>query len=215
LYQAQSGTTTTGNDPTLRPENALSSDLTAEGAFAGGILRTTYFYERVKDALYSQPLTSTTSTIQNIDLIRTQGVEAAWQGENVGIKGLDFASNVTYADSRIMKNSRNSNTVGRKQIRVPDWRANLSTTWHQDEKLSYSMGMRYSGRQYGTIDNSDNYQDTYFGNTRLFMVDVKVLYKITSKLKASLGVDNLNNNKAWSFHPYSQRTYFLNLKADI
>jgi iron complex outermembrane recepter protein len=220
LYQ---GSVTAGsvvnNDPNLRPENARSTELTAEGEdIVGGVLRISLFHERVRDALYSQVNAiagGTVTTIQNIDLIRSQGIELAWRGDNIAASRIDLAGSVTYADSRILKNDKNPASVGKKQIRVPDWRASLSATWHQNERLSWSGAARYSGRQFGNIDNSDVYEDTYFGNTRFFMLDAKAVYQLTAMLKASVGVDNLGNNKAWSFHPYSQRTYFVSLKADF
>jgi iron complex outermembrane receptor protein len=30
-----------------------------------------------------------------------------------------------------------------------------------------------------------------------------------------VGIDNLNNNKYWAFHPYTQRTYVAELKFDL
>jgi iron complex outermembrane receptor protein len=34
-------------------------------------------------------------------------------------------------------------------------------------------------------------------------------------LVAAFGIDNLNNDKFWNFHPYPQRSYTAELKANF
>lgn len=87
-------------------------------------------------------------------------------------------------------------------------------TYHQGSHLSYSLAARYSGRQYNTLDNSDSNPDTYGAASKFFVMDVKVNYKFADRMTASLGIDNLNNYKAYVFHPYPQRTGYLQLKYD-
>jgi iron complex outermembrane receptor protein len=87
-------------------------------------------------------------------------------------------------------------------------------TYHQGNNLTYSLGARYSGRQYNTLDNSDINPNTFGGVSKFFIMDVKANYKFAEKFTASVGVDNLNNYKAYAFHPYPQRTGYLQLKFD-
>jgi iron complex outermembrane recepter protein len=217
LYQGSiSATTVVNNDPNLKPEKSWTSELTAERDFGFGSVRTTAFFERTKDALFSQTNVSVTpnvNNIQNVDAIRTHGIEVALQAANVGIKGLDITSSVTWTRSTITKNDKFPASVGKWQPRVPDWRANLLATYRANDRWSFTSGLRYSGRQYGTLDNSDPNGATYTGVSKFFVADVRARYQFSKVLTASIGVDNLNNAKYWAFHPYTQRMFVLELKA--
>ena len=74
---------------------------------------------------------------------------------------------------------------------------------------------RYSGQQYSTLDNSDVNADAYFGASKYFVVDVRVRYQINRQWSAAFGIDNLNNEQYWNFHPYPQRTYTAQLRFDL
>ena len=98
---------------------------------------------------------------------------------------------------------------------MPRWRATLLGSWQAREDLSLSLGLRYSGKQYSTLDNSDPNGFAYQGASRYFTTDVRVRYQITKQVSAAVGIDNLNNYKFWNFHPYPQRTYMAELKVDL
>ena len=129
LYQGSiSSTTIVNNDPNLRPEKSWTGELSAERDLGNGLLRATVFHERTSDALYSQSNVSVTpnvSNIQNIDAMRTSGLELALQATDLGIKGLDPNTSLTYANSVITRNDKFPVNVGQWQPRVPKWRANL------------------------------------------------------------------------------------------
>lgn len=217
LYQGSiSAGQIVNNDPNLKPENALSADLTAEKDLANGLLRISVFREDMKDALYSQTDVNTNITnIQNIDRILSLGAELAYQGRDLLLRGLDFAGSLTWVDSEVKKNDKNPSSVGKKQVRVPEWRATAVVSYRQNEALSYSLGARYSGEQYSNVNNTDVNPETYFGTSKLFMVDVRARYAFAKGWAVAFGIDNLNNDKAWAFHPYAQRTYHLELKGDF
>lgn len=48
---------------------------------------------------------------------------------------------------------------------------------------------------------------TYTGTSRFLVTGVRVRYRVTPQATASLDVDNLNNEKYWAFHPYTQRAF--------
>lgn len=217
LYQGSiSNNAIVKNDPNLKPEQALSGELTAERELGNGLLRVTYFQENAKDALYSQTnLATNVTTIQNVDGIRTRGLELAYQGVDVGLRGLDLTGSITYANSIITQNDANSTTVGNRQPRVPDWRATVSATYRQNAQLSYALAGRYSGRQFNTLDNSDSNADTYGGTSTFFVLDVRLRYKIDRQWSAAAGIDNLTNRQYFVAHPYPQRTLSAELKYDF
>ena len=216
LYQGSvSGNAVINNDPNLRPERSVTAELSAQYALAMGNLRATLFRESTRDALYLQTnvtVQPNVTNIQNIDHIRTLGLELAAQLNDVGIKGLNIAPSVTYADSSIVANARFPSSVGKRQPRVPVWRANIVTSYEPSEQWSVSLGVRFSGRQYGTLDNIDVNDQTYTSVSRFLVADVRARYKFTKEWSVAVGIDNLNNAKYWAFHPYPQRTLHAELR---
>jgi iron complex outermembrane recepter protein len=223
LYQGSiSAGSIVNNDPNLKPEKSWTSELTAERDLGNGLLRTTLFHEDTRDALYSQTnvtVSPSVTNIQNVDQIRTTGLELAYQasdvGRNAGISGLDLMSSLTYANSIIEKNGNFPASAGKWQPRVPRWRANFLATYRPDGTWTHTLGARYSGRQYGTLDNSDPNGATYTGVSNYFVIDARSRYQINKQWTASVGIDNLNNEKYWAFHPYTQRTVIAELKYDL
>ncbi|MFC0134735.1 TonB-dependent receptor [Massilia eurypsychrophila] len=216
LYQGSiSGDAIVNTDPNLKPEKSCTSELSAEHNPGNGTLRTTLFFERTRDALYSQALTQTVTTVQNVDRIRTNGVELSWQTSDLGIKGLELSSSATYTDSIITANRNYAASLGKQQPRVPKWRATAVASFKQNERLAYTLAARYSGVQYGQLDNSDTNGFSYLGFSKFFVVDARVRFKLDKQWSAAVGIDNLNNYKYWAFHPYTQRTVVAELKFDL
>jgi iron complex outermembrane recepter protein len=221
LYQGglnTTGTTIVNNDPNLKPEKSWTTELSAERDLGNGTWRLTAFHEASRDALYSQTnfsVTPNVTNIQNVDRIRTVGLETAYQATDVGIKDLDLSGSLTYADSIITANANNPASVGKHQPRVPNWRATFLASYKPAANWTTSFGLRYSGRQFSQLDNSDTNSFTYIGVSSYLVADLRVGYQISKQWSANFGIDNLNNAKYWAFHPYPQRTYHAELKFDL
>lgn len=196
------------NDPDLAPERSWTQELSASGEFAHADFRCTWFFEDTRDALYSQINVfsgNTTTTIQNVDHIRTRGVEMSAHVRN--LQALELSASLTWTHSRILANQNNPATVGSWQPRVPEWRATALATWRPLESTSASLGARYSGRQYNQIDNLDVHGEGYLGFSRFLVFDARLRHEFGAHWAAALGVDNLGNERYWAFHPYSRRSY--------
>lgn len=220
LFQGTiSGTSITNNDPNLKPEKILASELAAERDLGGdGNLRISLFQDDVTDYLTRQTNTTVSpmvTNIQNVDKVRIRGMETSMKRSNAFMQGLDLTGSLTYADPKILANSKSPASVGKKMIRIPDWRATLAATWHPAEKMDFTLAGRYSGRQYGELDNSDTNDMTYGGSSRFFVVDVKFNYRFDKRFSMALGVDNLNNQKYYAYHPYTQRTWIAQVKGSL
>jgi iron complex outermembrane receptor protein len=205
------------NDPNLRPEKSVTTELSMEQDLGNGLLRVTVFDELVQDSLYTQliPGSTNVSRVQNVDGIRTQGLELAYQGTDVVLRGLDLSGSITYADSRIVANDALPTSVGKYQPRVPMWRATALANFRWNEQLSTSLGVRYSGDQYGQLDNSDVNGFAYQGVSRYTVLDVRARYAMTRKAVIAFGIDNLTNAEYWNFHPYPKRTITAEMKYDF
>ena len=204
------------NDPDLAPERSWTQELTAAGEFDHGDLRATFFFEDTRDALYSQINAingATVATIQNVDHIRTSGIELAARVQSFDT--VELSASLTWTRSRIRANDNNPSTVGNWQPRVPEWRANALATWRPVEKLSATLGARYSGRQYNQLDNTDIHGISYTGFSRFLVFDARLRYRLAERWIAAVGIDNLGNERYWAFHPYSRRTFNAELSFEL
>ncbi len=212
------------NDPNLKPERSWTGELSAERDVGNGMARLTFFAEDTRDALYSQTLFDTAanrnvSRVQNVGRIATRGLEAAYNASDVGLRGLDLQASLTYAHSVIKANagfvSVPGDTIGKRQPNIPRWRASALASYRWNPQWTTSLGARYSGKQFRTLDNADVNGFTYFGVSRFFVVDARARWQIDKTFSAAFGIDNLNNAKYWNFHPYPQRSYVAELRADF
>jgi iron complex outermembrane recepter protein len=206
------------NDPDLKPEKSWTGELTAEREFGNALLRATYFHEDSRDALYSQTnvtVVPNVTSIQNVDHIGTRGLEVAYQAQEVFMSGLDLSASLTYAHSRILANTNFPASVGKWQPRVPEWRANALATWQVGERWTTTLGARYSGKQFNTLDNSDTNPFTFTGTSKFLGFDARVRRRIGDIWTASVGIDNIGNEEYWAFHPYTQRTFAAELAANF
>ena len=208
----------TNNNPDLKPEKAWVSEFTAERDLGNGLLRATLFHNDARDALYSQPnmmMGTPVTNVQNVEHVRTTGLELAFQANDLGLRGLDLSSSLTYANSETVKNNNFPDSVGKWQPLVPQWRTNLLAAYRANTQWTTTFGARYSGKQYRTLDNSDINGATLGGVSSFFITDLRVRYQATRQWSAALGIDNLNNARVWAGHSSAQRTIIAELKFDL
>ncbi len=209
------------NDPNLRPEKSWTTELSAEKDIGSGLLRWTFFTENTRDSLYSQTTfdaaaNANITRVQNVGRIQTNGLELAYSGNDVFKKGLDLSGSVTYANSRIKENAGfvtvAGDTIGKYQPRVPVWRATALASYRFDPQWTTSLGVRYSGPQYSTLNNADINGFAYTAASKYITADVRVRYQLNKQVNLALGIDNLNNYKYWNYHQYPQRTLMTEIK---
>src|SRR5471030_27231 len=218
LYQAiTTGTTLTVPNPNLKPERASSYELAAERRTDNGFVRLSYFEEDITSALLSQsaPLVAGSATlfsfVQNVDRTQVRGVEFVVDQYDAFIPGLELMGSLTAADGRIRQDNAFAAAVGKFIPGVPKLKANAVATYRPDDHWSLTLGARYSDRTFGTIDNSDPISQTYQGFARYLVVDARARYKLDENRNVSLGVDNLNNDKYFLFHPFPQHTFVMEI----
>ena len=157
--------------------------------------------------------------MQNVGRIETNGLELAWNGNDIVRKGLDLSGNVTYANSIIKENAGfvvvAGDTIGKQQPNIPKWRASALASYRWDAQWTTSLGARYSGPQFRTLNNADVNGYTYQGVSKFFTVDLRARYQVNKTTSLAFGIDNLNNYQFWNFHPYPQRAYSAELKFDL
>ena len=216
LYQGSIATNVVvNNDPNLQPEKSITSELSAIAKWETLSLRGTLFHERTRDALYSQTNVSIVpniTNIQNVGAIRTSGAELVAHAQAVFWPELELTASVTFVDSIITANDKFPASVGKWQPRVPRWRANAVATYRIANQWSGTLGIRHSGKQFGTLDNADFNPNVYTAVSPYTVADLRVRYDSGRQWSSAVGVDNVGNKTYWAFHPYPQRTFFAELK---
>ena len=225
LYQTvTSGPTIFLPNPNLRPENDFSAEVALERHFGDGNIRLSVFNDYVKSALISQTNfiggTTPLTFVTNVDEIRNTGVELDAQKDNVFVHGLDFFGNVTYVNSEILSDpsfvsTTGSTADGKKVPNVPEWRATIGITYHPDDHWALTTAMRYSGKQYSTLDNSDTTNGVFGAFDTFLVVDLHAQYKVNDHLFVDAGIDNVNDEKYFLFHPFPQRTYTASIRLQF
>lgn len=206
------------NSPNLKPEQAMSYELTGEYTFGRSKARLSLFDEDRWYALFSQTDTTVVpnvTQIENVGKVQFRGIEAALQSNDVFIMGLDLGGSITLTDSRILSDYQSPIVVGGNWPRIPRWRARATALYHPNEKLSVAVGLRYASGAYSLLNNTDFNHDTYGGISSYIVADARVTYKMTPNWSMAFGVDNVGSYKYYvSPHPYPQRTLFAELRYD-
>jgi iron complex outermembrane recepter protein len=223
LYQLVStGTTFSSPNPNLKPERDRSGELAIEHMIDDGFVRLSLFQENTRDALISQTSTLPNYAVpvtytMNVGEVRDRGIELVAQRDNVLIEGLELSGSMTFVDSTTLADdsfvsAAGTTAVGKQVPYVPRWRATAVATYQPTEAWAFTLAGRYSGKQFSTLDNTDNTPDVFGGFDKFLVFDAHVNYQITTQLSTSLGVDNLTNEKYFLYHPFPQRTYVASIK---
>lgn len=226
LYQlVQTGSTYSVPNPDLKPESVRSGELAVEHAIEQGMVRLSLFQENTRNALISQTSTLPNvavpvTFVTNVGKLRNRGIELAAQKTNVLVSGLDLSGSVTFVDSTILSNDSFASTTGttsegKHAPYVPRWRATAVATYRPDAAWALTLAGRYSGKQYSTLDNTDNTPHVFGAFDTFTVFDVRAHYQINEHLAASFGVDNVTNQKYYLYHPFPQRTYVADLRLSL
>jgi iron complex outermembrane recepter protein len=206
------------NDPNLAPEVSDAVDLSVEYQPAFGRVRVSLFQDDIRDTIWNQVnvfVFPSVNTVQNVDRVRTRGVESAFSINGVFIDTLALEGSIAYASSRILRNDNHPDYIGNRWPRVPDWRGNLQAVWRPSPSWLTSLGFRYSGKTFGRLENDDFNGDTYGGISRVSSWDGRVAYTTANGTELALGIDNITNDRAYQSHPYPSRTAFAEVRWSL
>ncbi|WGG52650.1 TonB-dependent receptor [Rugamonas sp. DEMB1] len=216
LFQGSAvGSSIVVNDPALKPERANALELMAEQRYALGSLRASLFQDDVRNTIWSQlnlNVFPNVTNVQNVDRVRTRGVELVGQVDRLGIHGLSAEANIAFSKSTILENRDYPPSVGKNWSRVPRVRSAATLLYAPADSWSAAATYRYAGAQFNEINNSDTNSDVYGAVSRVSQLDVRLLLKPVKGTELALGIDNLNNNRAFQLHPYPGRTLFAEVR---
>lgn len=201
---------------TLKPEDGTHHNLLGEYDFNNGYVRLNLFHENIRNAIYSQYIylpgtTNLSSIISSIGEVETNGLDFTADFERVLGSNVDVKLNTTILDSTIIKNPLNPAVVGNQMPLMPNYRANLLTTYHYGNDWDFSVGTRYQSKMNSQPDNMDLQLPYYGAFTESVYVDLKATYRFNKGGHVSAGIDNINDYQAFYNHPLPLRTFFAQI----
>ena len=222
LYQVVStGSTFAIPNPNLLPETALDFEWYVQHEDKNSRVRLSLFEEDTQNAIIQQTLQTNgafTNTWQNVGLTRNRGFELVGEVKDVVFRGLSLSNSLTYVDSKIIsdpgfQSATGTIATGQHVPYVPEWRNTAQVTYSPSDRWSLSGSMRFQGKMYSTLDNTDVVAGVMGAFDPFIVFDVKARYRIMDALSAEFGIDNLTNFQYFEFHPFPGRTIVASLKA--
>ncbi|GAB4210081.1 MAG: TonB-dependent receptor [Tibeticola sp.] len=218
-------TSQTLSDPSLKAETSDAAEFSAEQDWDRQRLRVSLFHDDVRDAILRQSTSDpavckTTATsvntytcVQNVDRVKTTGIEVAWQAADLFAKGLSIDASAAYTfESKVTANSKDPLMVGKWWLRVPRTRAAVQVSWRPDAHWLFAAAYRHQGRAYNDTYNLDINPDVYGGVSKVNQLDLRGAYRFSRKIEMAVGVNNLTNQRAFQAHPFPGRTLFAELR---
>ena len=202
-------------DPNLKPENSKDANFMIRREFTKARVTGSIFYQDVDDFIFSfehiNPVGAKLTSFVNIDRVRQTGAELILETYDWLAAGLNMDINIAYIDDKILKNSWLPISEGNQFPRIPYWRINGQARYSFAQDWRLSGGFRYNSRPNNNLEATQR-GDTYGYASEQMIVDTRLSYQANESTEVSFGIDNINNDKAWAFHPFSQRTYLMEIK---
>lgn len=193
-------------NPSLDPERSVSWDLGLEQRFGeNSTLRASYFENYLKDLIYRQDVTSTYKELINAGKAETRGVELEMEhrfGECFKVFG-----NFTYTLSEMIENSAKPSTEGKRLTGIPERMYSLGGEFTRGPLLITLTG-RYADKQYNNDENLDVVSGVYGSYDSYFIADFFIRYRITGWSALVFAVDNLFDEKYYSYYRAPGRKFF-------
>jgi iron complex outermembrane receptor protein len=194
--------TTTG-DPNLQPERGTTWEVGGELRLSEAAkLTATYYDTLLTNLIYVKQVTTVAppaiSQSQRINAgkARIRGIELATRNRLNDWLALDV--NYAYIDSKMLENSTDPLSVGKRLTDSPKNIAGIGLTAEQGAWTG-TLNARYLSHIYWTAQNTDKVEGVPGSYDSHTMVNAKVGYAFTQMVKGSVAINNLLDKKAYSY----------------
>lgn len=207
--------------------------------------RVSLFYEDRWNSIFQQTtrnsLNVNTTTNNNIGKARFRGVEAAVVMKDMFIQGLGYTGSVTFTDARILNNdgwfqpgtgavtplwvTAQTNPLqvvyngrllnGNFYPGIPPIKMRSVFTYAPSKEWEVTAAATYNSAAWQTLQNVDWNHNTLYSISQQIQFDMKANWRFEKNWKATFGIDNIGNYKAFVYHPLSQRTFFAGVNYDF
>lgn len=198
------GRTTTG-DPNLQPERGTTWEVGGEFRLTDNTRATATCYDtQLSNLIYVRQNSATSSTRINAGKAQIQGVELSATTRLTSWLELD--ANYARVNSRMLENATDPGSVGKRLTDAPRNIAGIGLT-AQLGAWSGSLNAHYASHVFWTAQNTDVVEGVPGSYDAVTTVNAKLGYAFSKGIKGHVAVNNLLDEKSYS--------YFLNPKRNL
>ncbi|HWR75931.1 MAG TPA: TonB-dependent receptor [Thiobacillus sp.] len=193
----------TYNNPDLKPETGTTWEVGGEWRFTNSTQAGLTVYEtRLKNLIYLDQVEELSpdglaqSFRINAGKARVRGLELTARTRLTNWLVLD--ANYAYIDSEMLENAADPDSVGKRLTNSPKHIAGIGLT-AQHGPWTGTLNARYVSHVYFTAANTDVVEGVPGSYDAYTLVNAKAGYAFSKTVKASLGINNLLDEEAYSF----------------
>ena len=184
-------------NPDLEPETGTTWEVGGDWRFTNTTQAGLNLYEtRLKDLIYTKRVPTNTIVRINAGKARVRGIEltartrlASW---------LELDANYAWIDSEMLENDADPSSVGKRLTNSPEHIAGIGLT-AQRGPWSGTLNARYVSHVFFTAANTDVVEGVPGSYDAYTVVNAKAGYAFSKNVKASLAINNLLDEDAYSF----------------
>lgn len=197
LDSGSAGSCTARGNPDLEPETGTTAEVGGEWRITPSARAGLTLYEtRLEDLIYTKRVPGDLIDRINAGEARIRGVEVT--GHTRLARWLTLDANYAYIDSEMLENDADPSSVGKRLTNSPEHIAGIALTAQQG-RWTGTLDARYVSHIYFTAANTDTVEGVPGSYDAHTLVNAKLGYAFTKTVKASLAVNNLLDEEAYSF----------------
>lgn len=190
------GPYTVYNNPNLAPETGTTWELGGEWRFTSASKAGLTVYQTDLDNLIYTKRVGLNIDRLNAGKARIRGIEVS--GQKRLTRWLDLNANYAWIDSEILENEADPASVGKRLTNSPEHIVGLELAARHGP-WSGTLGARYTSHVYFSSSNTDVVEGVPGSYDAYTMVNAKASYAFNKTVTASLAINNLLDEEAYSF----------------
>jgi len=188
------------NDPNLKPEQGRSWELGTAWQVSESLKTSvTYYQTMIQDLITNKRLAPPPNIVSlriNAGRAKISGVELV--AESVLASWLNMSTSLALIESEMLENEADPASVGKRLIDSPKNIFSLLFTAHQGP-WSGTLGANYYSKIYSTATNTDIAEGVPGAYDPRTLVNTRIMYAFSKEVKGHVAVNNLLDEKSYSF----------------
>jgi len=191
------GSCSARGNPDLEPETGTTWEVGGEWRFTNTTRAGLTLYEtRLEDLIYTKRVPVDTIERINAGEARVRGIELTARTRLTSWLELD--ANYAWIDSEMLENDVDPSSVGKRLTNSPEHIAGIALTARRGPWTG-TLDARYTSHVYFTSANTDVVEGVPGSYDAYTMVNAKASYAFNKTVTASLAINNLLDEEAYSF----------------
>jgi len=188
------------NDPNLKPEQGTSWELGAAWQVSE-TLKTgaTYYQTMIQNLITNKRLAPPPNIVSqriNAGRAKISGIEVS--AESVLTSWLEMSTSLAIIESEMLENEADPASVGKRLIDSPKNIFSILFTAHQGA-WSGTLSANYYSKIYSTAANTDTAEGVPGAYDPRTLLNTKVAYAFSKEIKGNVAINNLLDEKSYSF----------------